>query len=101
MRIVSSGEENQVGFILQADWHDNLVPGASVTAIARAGRQWNIDVEALTFSFPIFRIPTGAMRPEWILVERHEAHRRVLVEDLLSTITVMNIPIDYGYPLIT
>ena len=69
---------------------DDLLERVPVPVVARARRQRNVHCRAVA---PLLE-HAGTLRIQIVLVERHEEHRRVCVEDLLRPVAVMDVPVD-------
>jgi hypothetical protein len=98
MGIKPGRDQNPLRFIPVSDGNHYLIKHPEVLFVAAASGKWNVDRITLTFSRA--HLPNGPSA--WvvgILMGRNVKNRRVLIECLLGTVSMMDIPVHDQNPL--
>src|SRR5215217_2139259 len=95
--VVARGDQDQSRTELAQ--HGEQDPGERrrVETLARARGQRHVHGQADSFALPYLVGPTGS-RVERALVRREVEHLPILVEDVLGTVAVVDVPVENGYP---
>ena len=89
-------DDDQLGPEALKGRHDKLAHGIEIGAVARAGRQRNVDVVALAVALAVFFHEAAVRRVELALVHRDHQRLRIVVEGLLRAVAVVHVPVQEG-----
>ena len=96
--IEAGGDDQPVGRERLDHRHDHLVERGPVHVASRAGRERQVQVGSGRLAPPGLGEPSGA-RVQRRLVGRHVQDARVVVEDVLGAVAVVDVPVDDRHPL--
>ena len=93
MRVEAGGDDHEVGLEGAHRGLDDVVEGSLVVLVAAAGRERDVERRV---ALVVAGRPIRIERP---LVERDEEHGRVVAEDLLGAVSVVDVPVDDRHAL--
>ena len=100
VRVAAVLRDHELRFERRDDGVDDGVQGAQPVGVAGTGRQGDVDGAAFGVGAADVAGEAGAREENGArLVDRDREHPRVVPEDLLDAVTVVNVDVDVGDPL--